>query len=252
MCLRQQSAGIGGRLPPMGEGWGEGLRSIDRAPHPAPLPGRGAHRPCCTTQIHKSEEPRTVESSQMQIGVVGLGRMGANIVRRLTRGQHRCVAFDADAAVVRQLAAKARPAPTASPIWWPSSKPRARSGSCCRPARSPTRPSRRLARCCRPDDTVIDGGNTFYQDDVRAGGRAPQTRYPSPRRRHQRRGVGARARLLPDDRRRARRGRAARSHLCDACARRRRHRPARPTRDAATAAPSAAISIAARTAPGTS
>src|ERR1700730_6540856 len=45
-------------------------------------------------------------AAEMQIGVIGLGRMGANIVRRLQRGQHECVAYDADASVVERLAAE--------------------------------------------------------------------------------------------------------------------------------------------------
>jgi 3-hydroxyisobutyrate dehydrogenase-like beta-hydroxyacid dehydrogenase len=44
------------------------------------------------------------EKQKMQIGVIGLGRMGANIVRRLQRGQHECIAYDADGAVVERLA----------------------------------------------------------------------------------------------------------------------------------------------------
>src|SRR5258708_4186557 len=46
------------------------------------------------------------EPPDMQIGVIGLGRMGANIVRRLQRGKHECVAYDADASVVGRLAAE--------------------------------------------------------------------------------------------------------------------------------------------------
>ena len=46
----------------------------------------------------------------MQIGVVGLGRMGANIVRRLQRGGHECVAYDVNAAIVDRLAAEGMPA----------------------------------------------------------------------------------------------------------------------------------------------
>ena len=46
----------------------------------------------------------------MQIGVIGLGRMGANIVRRLERGRHECVAYDANASVVARLAAEGLPA----------------------------------------------------------------------------------------------------------------------------------------------
>ena len=65
----------------------------------------------------------------MQLGMIGLGRMGANIVRRLMRDGHDCVVFDCRADAVAALAPeKARPAPTRSPTSWPSSPRRARSG----------------------------------------------------------------------------------------------------------------------------
>src|SRR5216684_3908825 len=49
-------------------------------------------------------------AADMQIGVIGLGRMGANIVRRLQRGRHECVAYDADPSVAQRLAAEGLPA----------------------------------------------------------------------------------------------------------------------------------------------
>ena len=52
----------------------------------------------------------------MQVGMIGLGRMGANMVRRLLRGGHECVVFDAHAAQrSRRSATTARPAPPRSP-----------------------------------------------------------------------------------------------------------------------------------------
>jgi 6-phosphogluconate dehydrogenase len=50
-----------------------------------------------------------LEQTEMQIGVVGLGRMGANIVRRRERGKHECVAYDADASLVARPAAEGLP-----------------------------------------------------------------------------------------------------------------------------------------------
>ena len=44
----------------------------------------------------------------MQLGMIGLGRMGANLVRRLMRDGHRCVAYDRSADVVKQLAGRGR------------------------------------------------------------------------------------------------------------------------------------------------
>jgi 6-phosphogluconate dehydrogenase len=51
----------------------------------------------------------------MQIGVVGLGRMGADIVRRLQRDGHACVAHDVDGAMVERLAATSGVRPRSSP-----------------------------------------------------------------------------------------------------------------------------------------
>src|SRR6266404_6576442 len=88
----------------------------------------------------------------MQIGVIGLGRMGSNIVRRLLGAGHRCVVLDK------------QPAPrTLSPGW----RDPERSGACCRRARSPNRPSRRLCALMEPGDTLIDRGNSFYKYDNR-------------------------------------------------------------------------------------
>ena len=71
----------------------------------------------------------------MQIGVIGLGRMGGNIVRRLMRGGHECVVFDANAAVVQALAGEGAIRPARSPNWWPNCNRRAQPGSCCPRAR---------------------------------------------------------------------------------------------------------------------
>jgi 6-phosphogluconate dehydrogenase len=50
--------------------------------------------------------PGGIERTLMQLGMVGLGRMGANLVRRLVRDGHTCVVFDVDAAAVATLAAE--------------------------------------------------------------------------------------------------------------------------------------------------
>ena len=64
----------------------------------------------------------------MQIGMIGLGRMGANMVRRLVRGGHQCVVFDRTPASVKQLAERARPAPIRSRISLQNCRRRAPSG----------------------------------------------------------------------------------------------------------------------------
>ena len=103
----------------------------------------------------------------MQIGMVGLGRMGANIVRRLQRGQHHCVAYDADTAVARQLAGEgATGADSLADLVAKLAAPR--TVWVMLPAGDITEQTvETLGTLLSPGDTVIDGGNTFYQDDVR-------------------------------------------------------------------------------------
>jgi 6-phosphogluconate dehydrogenase len=102
----------------------------------------------------------------MQIGVIGLGRMGANIVRRLARGKHECVAHDADASVVARLAAEGLPAlPSLEAALERLAPPRAVWVMV--PAGSPTEAIvSKLGELLQRDDVIIDGGNTFYQDDI--------------------------------------------------------------------------------------
>jgi 6-phosphogluconate dehydrogenase len=103
----------------------------------------------------------------MQIGVIGLGRMGANIVRRLQRGQHACVAYDADAAVVARVAAEGLPA-TGSLADFIKQLATPRVVWVMVPAGAPTEETiSRLGGLLQSDDVIIDGGNTFYQDDIR-------------------------------------------------------------------------------------
>jgi 6-phosphogluconate dehydrogenase len=69
----------------------------------------------------------------MQIGMIGLGRMGANMVQRLLKDGHECVVFDIDTAAVANLAAQgAMGADSLKNFVARLSKPRARFGSCCR------------------------------------------------------------------------------------------------------------------------
>jgi 6-phosphogluconate dehydrogenase len=103
----------------------------------------------------------------MQIGMVGLGRMGANIVRRLQRGQHHCVAYDADATVVRQLVGEgATGADGLADLVSKLAAPR--TVWVMLPAGAATEETiNKLSTLLSPGDVLIDGGNTFYQDDVR-------------------------------------------------------------------------------------
>ncbi|HWF94126.1 MAG TPA: decarboxylating 6-phosphogluconate dehydrogenase [Xanthobacteraceae bacterium] len=103
----------------------------------------------------------------MQIGVIGLGRMGANIVRRLQRGGHACVAYDMDAATVARLAAEGM-ATTGDLSDFVTQLAAPRVVWVMVPAGAPTEETvAKLGLVLQADDVVIDGGNTFYQDDIR-------------------------------------------------------------------------------------
>ena len=103
----------------------------------------------------------------MQLGMIGLGRMGANIVRRLQRGGHACVAFDVDAAMVERLAAEGLSA-TGSLSDFVARLAAPRVVWVMVPAGAPTEDTiAKLGQLLQPDDAIIDGGNSFYQDDIR-------------------------------------------------------------------------------------
>ena len=103
----------------------------------------------------------------MQLAMVGLGRMGGNIVRRLMRGGHRCVVFDRNPAPGNELAKEgAVAASDLADLVSKLAKPRA--VWVMLPAGSPTETTiAQLSELLETGDTVIDGGNSFYKDDIR-------------------------------------------------------------------------------------
>jgi 6-phosphogluconate dehydrogenase len=103
----------------------------------------------------------------MQIGMIGLGRMGANMARRLMKGTHECVVYDRNAENVTALAkegatgassledvVKELKAPRAVWIMLPSGAPTEETVVA-------------FAKLLAAGDAIIDGGNSFYKDDVR-------------------------------------------------------------------------------------
>jgi 6-phosphogluconate dehydrogenase len=103
----------------------------------------------------------------MQLGMIGLGRMGGNIVRRLMRAGHRCVVYDKSTDAVRGLASEgAAPSRDLGDFVHQLDKPRA--VWVMLPAGAITHATIvELADLLEPGDTLIDGGNSFFQDDVR-------------------------------------------------------------------------------------
>ena len=103
----------------------------------------------------------------MQIGIVGLGRMGANMARRLMRGGHQCVAYSRSPDSVKAIAREgADDAASLEELAEKLSKPRA--AWIMVPAGEPTETAiMQLCRFLEPGDAVVDGGNTHYKDDVR-------------------------------------------------------------------------------------
>ena len=109
----------------------------------------------------------------MQLGMIGLGRMGANMVRRLLRGGHACVAFDRNVDNVKQLQKEgATGARSLDELVSRLEPPRV--AWVMVPAGGPTEETvGALSERLEAGDIVIDGGNSYYKDDVR---RAEQLR----------------------------------------------------------------------------
>ena len=103
----------------------------------------------------------------MQLGMVGLGRMGAGLVRRLLRDGHRCVGYDVSPDAVKALEADgAAGATTLEDFAAKLEKPR--TAWVMVPAGEITdKTIAALAEVLEPGDTIVDGGNTYYHDDLR-------------------------------------------------------------------------------------
>ncbi len=103
----------------------------------------------------------------MQLGMIGLGRMGANMVRRLMRGGHECVVFDLSADNVRQLTREGATGAT-SLDQFVSTLRTPRAVWVMVPAGDPTEQTVvALSQRLEPGDIIIDGDNSYFKDDVR-------------------------------------------------------------------------------------
>ena len=101
----------------------------------------------------------------MQLGMIGLGRMGANMVRRLMRDGHDCVVLDVSADVVKELAGEgATGASSMEDFVAKLSKPLA--AWMMVPAAVVEETLEQLSALLEPGDIIIDGGNSYYRDDI--------------------------------------------------------------------------------------
>ena len=106
----------------------------------------------------------------MQLGMVGLGRMGSNIVRRLMRDGHECVVFDVDPDPVKRLEGEGAIG-TGSLEDFAAKLSTPRTTWVMVPAGEITeRTVGALGRVLEKEDVIIDGGNTYYRDDIRRSG----------------------------------------------------------------------------------
>ena len=102
----------------------------------------------------------------MQLGMIGLGRMGANMVRRLLRGGHECVVFDMSVNAVDELV-REKAVGASDPRDFVNKLQTPRAIWLMVPAAVVDKTIASLRPHLAPGDTVIDGGNSYYIDDIR-------------------------------------------------------------------------------------
>src|SRR5262245_45216203 len=102
----------------------------------------------------------------MQLGMIGLGRMGANMVRRLMKAGHQCVVWDRNASSVTELAGEGAAGAGSLDEFVSKLKP-PRAVWLMVPAAAVDASVQSLAPKLSSDDTLIDGGNSYYIDDIR-------------------------------------------------------------------------------------
>src|SRR6478735_4851526 len=148
----------------MGRGAGQSARA---AHHPGT--GEQVRAQAWARQLNeRADQPlsRSKEGEVMKIGMIGLGRMGANMVRRLLKGGHECVVFDRSPATVKEIA-QAGAIGAASLADFAGKLARPRSVWLMIPAAAVDHTIADLLPHLEPGDTVIDGGNSYYVDDIR-------------------------------------------------------------------------------------
>ena len=101
----------------------------------------------------------------MQLGMVGLGRMGANLVRRLMRDGHECVVFDVNAGAVKGLEGEGATGSTSLEDFV-SKLQKPRAAWVMVPAGYTGDTVEKIAEAMEAGDIIIDGGNSYYHDDI--------------------------------------------------------------------------------------
>jgi 6-phosphogluconate dehydrogenase len=101
----------------------------------------------------------------MQLGMIGLGRMGANLVRRLMRDGHECVVYDRNLDTVQRLSGEGAAGATSLEQLVARLDP-PRAVWVMVPAATTGLVVDDLAALLQPDDVIIDGGNSYYRDDI--------------------------------------------------------------------------------------
>ncbi|HXW35128.1 MAG TPA: NADP-dependent phosphogluconate dehydrogenase, partial [Acidimicrobiales bacterium] len=104
--------------------------------------------------------------SPMQLGMIGLGRMGANLVRRLMRDGHRCVVYDVNPQAVKDLEAEGAEG-SSSLKEFVAKLERPRAMWIMVPAAIVQTTLDDLSGLVEEDDIIIDGGNSYYRDDIK-------------------------------------------------------------------------------------
>jgi 6-phosphogluconate dehydrogenase len=106
------------------------------------------------------------DKTTMQLGMIGLGRMGANMVRRLIRGGHQCVVYDRSPQTVKELV-KEQAAGASSPADLVKKLAKPRAVWLMVPAAVVDQTITDLVPLLEEGDILIDGGNSYYVDDLR-------------------------------------------------------------------------------------
>jgi 6-phosphogluconate dehydrogenase len=149
----------------------------------------------------------------MQLGLIGLGKMGGNMAERLRLGGHQVVGFDFNAEAVPNSPPRATSASSSLEDMVAKLKAARPSGSWCPQGKPVDDTIAKLEPLLSPGDILIDGGNSNYKDSMRRHGEVTAKGFQFVDVRHLGRRLGPERGLQHDDRRRQGAGRASAAHL---------------------------------------